>query len=112
MIVGLRLRLTHKLRTAKQRAWSKLLDFLSPDLLFYIISHERSGSRFVMNTILRNTYIKQNWHNIGEWFGPYDNPANRFAHIDAFNSMWDLARKQGSIIMIGSCLKPDIGMLR
>ncbi len=76
----------------------RLLEFLSPDILFYVISHERSGTHFVMNTILRNTYIRQCWNNIGEWFGPYDNYTKRFEHIDAFNSTWEQAWKQAAII--------------
>ena len=76
----------------------KMLDIISPDLLFYVISHERSGTHFMINTILRNTYAKRGWHNVGEWFGPYDNHTDRFAHIDAFNSTWEQARKQRAII--------------
>ncbi|GIV76546.1 MAG: hypothetical protein KatS3mg050_0940 [Litorilinea sp.] len=77
---------------------TRLVIVLSPKLLFYVISHERSGTHFMINTILRNAYLRSGWHNIGEWFGPYDNPANPFAHIDAFNSKWDLAHKQAAII--------------
>jgi hypothetical protein len=76
----------------------RLLDTISPDLLFYVISHERSGTHFLINTIRGNTYVRQGWHVIHEWFGPYDEPANRFAHIDAFNATWEQAYREGAII--------------
>lgn len=71
---------------------------LSPKVVFYVVSHERSGTHFVINTILKNTYIKEGWHNIGEWFGPYDEPGRRFEHIDAFNASWGDAKRRRSII--------------
>ena len=64
-----------------------------PRHLFYIISHERSGTHFLINTIMLNAEIRRRFgigagagwgrHNIGEWFGPYDKPEQRFDHIDA-----------------------------
>lgn len=68
------------------------------DLLFYIISHERSGTHFMINTILKNTDIRQGWHNIGEWYGPYNDHTDRFEHIDTFNRTWEQACKQAAII--------------
>ena len=37
-------------------------------------------------------------HNIGEWFGPYDNPADQRLHIDAFNAQWAEKATGASII--------------
>ncbi|MBT8763360.1 sulfotransferase domain-containing protein [Desulfohalobiaceae bacterium Ax17] len=90
-------RFKERLRGVKRKLEHGLLALLSPDLLFYIISHERSGTHFVINTILRNIYIRQGWHNIGEWFGS-DDPTNRFAHIDEFNRKWEQTYKQAAII--------------
>ena len=49
---------------------------------FYVISHERSGTHLAINTLLKNTVGVDRQADIGEWFGPYDDPKARFAHID------------------------------
>jgi hypothetical protein len=87
-----------KVRRSMRRVEIKLLSPFIPDRTFYVISHERSGTHFLMNTILVNCYIKQGHHTIGEWFGPYDEPERRFEHIDAFNEKWEQAAKEASII--------------
>ena len=76
----------------------RLLDIISPDLLFYVISHERSGTHFLINTILANAYIRWGYHTIAEWSGPYDEPSSRFAHIDAFNATSEQAYREAAII--------------
>lgn len=50
---------------------------------FYVVSHERAGTHFTINTLLKNTVGISRQANVGEWFGPYDDPAARFAHVDA-----------------------------
>ena len=72
--------------------WVRLF---APRQPFYVVSHERSGTHYLINTILLNTYVPQHeglgigagvgWHNIGEWFGPYDDIQHRFDHIEAFD---------------------------
>lgn len=54
----------------------------------YIVTHERSGTHFLINTIANNFYISDEWANLGEWFGPYDQPERRFDHIDEFNQQF------------------------
>jgi hypothetical protein len=84
---------------AKTRIRKYIEKLLAPNFMFYVISFERSGTHFMINTLLRNTYIKyKGYHSIIEWFGPYDNYKNRFNHIDSFNSEWDINRKKSSII--------------
>ena len=92
------LKYRNKLGGARRALERHVFAFLPPAPLFYVISHERSGTHFLINTILRNTYIRQDWHNIGEWFGPYDDPRTRFAHIDAFNAKWDQLGRKATII--------------
>ena len=49
---------------------------------FYVVSHERAGTHFTINTLLKNTVGIARQANIGEWFGPYRDGGARFAHID------------------------------
>jgi hypothetical protein len=58
---------------------------MGPTKLFYVISHERSGTHYLINTILKNCIDIKTLHNIGEWFGPYDNHTRRFNHINEVN---------------------------
>ena len=80
------------------RVKQALVHGLCPREPFYVISHERSGTHFTVNNILKNAVVKQHWHNIGEWFGPYHDSCHRFEHIDAFNRNWDQAWRQGCVI--------------
>ena len=50
---------------------------------FYVISHERSGTHFAINTLLKNALGIEHQANVGEWFGPYDDARARFAHVDS-----------------------------
>jgi len=80
----------------------------NPKHLFYIISHERSGTHFLINTIQLNARIRRGhgvgvgagWgrHNMGEWFGPYDQPAHRFDHIDYVNKRWTKLSSRAAIV--------------
>lgn len=51
--------------------------------MIYVISHERSGTHLCINTIVKTAGAPVDLYNVGEWFGPYDNPG-RFEHIDRF----------------------------
>ena len=76
---------------------------------FYVISHERSGTHFLINTLNRNMPIRvgwgvgygagHGWNNIGEWFGPYENPDARYDHIDRYNEkMWVKGEARNAVI--------------
>ena len=79
-----------------------------PPSSVYIISHERSGTHFLINTLLLNACVRRGYgfgvgagwgrHNIGEWFGPYDQPERRFSHIEAVNSRWNELPRRASVI--------------
>ncbi len=49
---------------------------------FYVVSHERAGTHFAINTLLKNTVGVLQQANVGEWFGPYGDTARRFEHLD------------------------------
>jgi len=57
---------------------------------FYVISHERSGTHFLINSILKNTNARGkkflDHYNIGEWFGPYTHKDSQAQHIRKFFS--------------------------
>lgn len=79
-----------------------------PKHLFYIVSHERSGTHFLINTIQLNARIRRGYgvgvnagwgrHNMGEWFGPYDQPEHRFDHIEYVNARWTRLPIRAAII--------------
>lgn len=80
---------------------------LTGDLLFrvlakndpiYVISHERSGTHFAINTIFRNTYVEQRLHYVGDWLGPYERPTSRYAHIENFRKEWPHICRAGGMI--------------
>ncbi len=96
MASGSRLRI--RLGALRRTLGDRWLGLVAPARLFYVISHERSGTHFVMNTIMKNTYVRQGFHDLGGWPGPYDAPARRFAHIDAFNRTWDTAPRTAAMI--------------
>ena len=91
---GIRRRIVNRLI----RLDCQIASLSAPRMLFYIISHERSGTHFTINSILRNCVVRRGMHNIGEWFGPYDNPADQRLHIDAFNAQWAEKATGASII--------------
>lgn len=51
---------------------------------FYVITHERSGTHLLINTLIRNCWIANHHVTIGEWQGPFDRPAARFGPVEAF----------------------------
>jgi hypothetical protein len=63
-------------------------------MAFYVISHERSGTHFLINSLNRNLLLRvgwgmgrgagRGWNNIGEWFGLYHDNARRFDHIQHY----------------------------
>ena len=92
------LRLGRRLSNRLSRLESHIASLSGPRMLFYVISHERSGTHFTINSILRNCVVRSGAYNIGEWFGPYDNPADQRVHIDAFNAQWATKETCASII--------------
>lgn len=55
---------------------------------FDIVSHERSGTHFLINSIQMNSAIDLEYRSVGEWFDPYDQPQTQFEHIDrCFDSL-------------------------
>ena len=48
---------------------------------FYVVSHERSGTHFLMNCIQLNSQTNLNWLSVGEWYGPFGKPQTKFEHI-------------------------------
>ena len=85
-------------KSAKRELNTRLWRIISPDFIFYVISHERSGTHFLINTILGNTFTKQKICHIGEWFGPYDKSEDRFLHINNSNSKWKELHRETSIV--------------
>ena len=81
-------------RTTKRR----ILEAIWPDEPFYVISHERSGTHFLINTVRRNTYVRHPLAKIAEWYGPYDDHSTRFDHIDALNARWPQLCKTAGMI--------------
>lgn len=71
---------------------------LAPREMFYVVTHERSGTHLFINTLIRNTVLLPAYHNLGEWWGPYDRPTDRFDHVESFNANWPALRRNGSII--------------
>jgi len=76
---------------------------------FYVTSHERSGTHFLINSINANFPIRvgyglgkgagHGWNNIGEWFGPYENKADRYLHIEHYNQvLWEKGVRRNAVI--------------
>jgi len=66
---------------------------------FYVVSHERSGTHFLINTLLKNAVLKPDYHDSGEWGGPYTSAAqDQFAHIDLLSANWAGITARASII--------------
>ncbi|MEM9002328.1 MAG: sulfotransferase domain-containing protein [Cyanobacteria bacterium P01_F01_bin.86] len=66
-ILGIRMRWLQKLKGFPQ--------------FFYVISHERSGTHFLINCIQLNTVTDLKYQSVGEWFGPFEETENQFNHI-------------------------------
>jgi len=66
---------------------------------FYVVSHERSGTHFLINTLERNTVVRPGYHTAGEWMGPYvSGEPSEFAYIDALRADWRAITSRVSII--------------
>lgn len=55
--------------------------------MFYVISHERSGTHRTINNIVKNAVVGQELTlgNVGEWWGPYTDQVDRAHRIYAMN---------------------------
>jgi len=80
----------------KPRNWA--FNLLAPKTPFYVISHERSGTHFAINTLFRNTYVAQTFSYVGDWLGPYGKPETRYQHLDRFREEWPERRRTGGLI--------------
>ena len=55
---------------------------------FYIVTHERSGTHFLINTLLRNTIVRGGQAGLTEWYGPYNDPTSRLKPIKHIADNW------------------------
>lgn len=55
--------------------------FTAQPSFFYVVSHERSGTHFLINCIQLNTSVDLKYQSVGEWFGPYNRPRQQAKHI-------------------------------
>ena len=80
-----------------------------PKLSFYVISHERSGTHFLINSINSNLNVRvgygigkgsgRGYNNIGENFGPYDSKNDGCEHINHYNlKLWHKGVSKNAII--------------
>jgi hypothetical protein len=65
---------------------------------FYVVSHERSGTHFTINTIFANAYVVPRLRYVGDWLGPYDHPATRHRHLEDFRREWPLWQRGGGLV--------------
>ena len=84
----------------KLRNWAKVtLSAAHPPAPFYVVSHERSGTHFLINTLLKNAVLKPDYHDSGEWLGPYSSGAqDQFSHVDMLRANWEGITARASII--------------
>jgi len=75
-----------------------IFDLLVRKEPIYVISHERSGTHFAINTLFQNTYIRPRLVYVGDWLGPYDSPETRWSHIESFTSSWEADKRLGGLI--------------
>ncbi len=75
----------------------------------YVVSHERSGTHFLINTMNANFPLRvgqgvgkgsgRGWNNVGEWFGPYGADESKYRHIEYYNeTLWNVGKKRNAII--------------
>lgn len=76
----------------------RLFALLARKTPFYVISHERSGTHFAINTLFRNAYVAQTFSYVGDWLGPYDQPETRHRHLERFQKAWPERRRAGGLI--------------
>lgn len=65
---------------------------------FYVVSHERSGTHFAINTLFRNAYVRPRLQYVGDWLGPYDRPETRYRHLEKFRADWPSLKLTGGIV--------------
>ena len=67
---------------------------------FYIITHERSGTHFLINTLFKNAILHKPYLNVGEWPGPFNSEgrSRQFAHIDAIAKDWERVQARVSVL--------------
>jgi hypothetical protein len=65
---------------------------------FYVVSHERSGTHFMINTIFANAYVRPHLRYVGDWLGPYDRPESRHRHLEDFRREWPLWKNGGGLV--------------
>lgn len=99
-----------RLKTYYQRTSSIFKNRFSSRRRVYVISHERSGTHFLINTINNNLKVNVGFgfgspscdygHNyIGDWLGPYKDEQNRFKEIYYFNRFsWEIAAYSNTLI--------------
>jgi hypothetical protein len=82
------------------RNWTKVrFSGRRPASPFYVVSHERSGTHFMINTLLRNAVLHPGFHDTGEWVGPYaSGESSQFEHIDMLRARWEHITAGASII--------------
>lgn len=72
--------------------------FLAKKAPFYVVSHERSGTHFAINTLFANTYVQPRLRYVGDWLGPYERPETRHRHLENLQRDWDGWRKDGGMV--------------
>jgi hypothetical protein len=65
---------------------------------FYVVSHERSGTHFAINTLFANAYVQPRLRYVGDWLGPYDHPETRYRHLENLQRDWRAWRNDGGMV--------------
>jgi len=74
-----------------------------PPASFYVSAHERGGSHFVINTLLRNAVVQPEYYSVPEWHGPYvSGQRDQFREIDKLRAEWGEINRRFSMIKIHS----------
>jgi hypothetical protein len=87
--------------SARLRHWVNRARFATARLPapFYVVSHERSGTHFLINTLEKNALLRPGYYTAGEWTGPYvSGQSSEFAHIDRLRADWKEITGRVSII--------------
>ena len=70
-----------------------------PPAPFYVAAHERAGSHFVINTLIRNAVVHPEFYSVSEWKGPYvSGQRDQFREIDRLTAQWGGFAERFSII--------------
>ena len=65
--------------------------------MFYVVTHERSGTHLCINTLLANTDLPKFYHTAPSRAWPYDSERS-YRDIKAFREKWPTLWRQGSIV--------------